>query len=339
MSYHLDLSKSRSSGVPAENFQDPHPALSSTSMARPGRKAKVEDISALRAGRLSRLSRKDQAQLDKALGAGPLAKACYAGSGDDWRLLGGDSLELLGALPARTIDLVFADPPYNLSNGGTTCHAGKRVSVDKGTWDRSHGVETDHDFHYRWLAEVQRVLKPTGSVWVSGTHHVIFSIGFAMQKLGYHILNTVTWFKPNAAPNLSCRYLTHSTELIIWAAPARLKPLAHHFSYAELKAENGGKQMRDLWQLPAPAGSEKVFGRHPTQKPLALLDRIVRASSLPGALVLDPFCGSGTTGVAALENGRRFIGMERESTYLELSSRRLSAAEAPTRVTRGGVTG
>ena len=238
----------------------------------------------------------------------------------------GDSLELLASVPSRTIDLVFADPPYNLSNGGTTCRAGKRASVNKGSWDRSNGVEQDHEFHARWLSEVRRVLKPSGSLWVSGTHHVIFSIGYAMQRLGYHVLNTVTWFKPNAAPNLSCRYLTHSTELLIWAAPAKLKPLAHHFAYAEMREENDGKQMRDLWTFPAPGAGEKTHGRHPTQKPLALLDRIVRASSPPGALVLDPFSGSATTGVAALQNERRFLGIERDRDYLDLGARRLMDA-------------
>ena len=298
-------------------------------MAKRRRQEKLDDLGALRAGRFSRLARRDEALLARALSSAPLSSALYAGT-ESWRLLEGDSLKLLKAVPARTMDLVFADPPYNLSNGGTTCHAGKRVSVDKGKWDKSHGVQNDHDFHTRWLAEVQRVLKPSGTLWVSGTHHVIFSIGYAMQLLGFHILNTVTWFKPNAAPNLSCRYLTHSTELVIWAAPARLKPLAHHFSYAELKEENGGRQMRDLWQLPAPGASEKAFGRHPTQKPLALLDRIVRAASLPEALVLDPFCGSGTTGVAAIQNGRRFMGIDQEKSYLDLTTRRLSA-QAPIR--------
>jgi site-specific DNA-methyltransferase (adenine-specific) len=283
---------------------------------------KGDDARTLQASRLARLARRDEASLSKALSSAPLAGAIHA-AGPGWRLVAGDSLERLAALPPRTVDLVFADPPYNLSNGGTTCQGGRRVSVDKGDWDKSHGPEVDHAFHTRWLEEAQRVLKPSGTIWVSGTHHVIFSIGYAMQRLGFHLLNTVTWFKPNAAPNLSCRYLTHSTELVIWAAPARMKPLAHHFAYAELKAENGGKQMRDLWQLPAPGASEKAHGKHPTQKPIALLDRIVRASSVPGALVLDPFCGSGTTGVAALSNDRRFIGMEQDPGYLELSARRL----------------
>jgi len=243
--------------------------------------------------------------------------------GPGWGLLQGDSLELLRALPARTIDLCFADPPYNLSNGGTTCQAGKRVSVDKGEWDVSNGTGDDHAFHTEWLREVQRVLKPSGTLFVSGTQHAIFSIGFAMQSLGYHLLNTITWYKPNAAPNLSCRFLTHSSELVIWAAPHRTKPLLHRFSYKELKAENGGKQMRDLWSIPSPGKREKLHGRHPTQKPLALLDRVIRMASVEGALVLDPFSGSGTTGVAALALGRQYLGFEQDLGYLELAARRI----------------
>lgn len=255
----------------------------------------------------------------------------------DCRLLRGDCLTLLDQLPARSIDLIFADPPYLLSNGGTTCASGKRVSVDKGKWDASAGIGADHEWNTRWLRACQRVLKPSGTIWVSGTHHVIFSIGFAMQTLGFHLLNTITWFKPNASPNLACRFFTHSTELLLWAAPARRTPLPHTFHYREMKAENGGKQMRDLWQfperdgeqvvwsLPTPPKSEKQAGRHPTQKPLALLDRIVRAGSSPGELVLDPFNGSGTTGVAARASGRRYVGIDVERAYLELTKKRLQA--------------
>jgi site-specific DNA-methyltransferase (adenine-specific) len=255
--------------------------------------------------------------------------------GPDHRLLEGDSVAILGKLPEASVDLVFADPPYLLSNGGTTCASGRRVSVDKGAWDSSGGVAADHEWNLRWLQACRRILKPSGTIWVSGTQHVIFSIGFAMQQLGFHLLNTITWFKPNASPNLACRFFTHSTEIVLWAAPSRMKPLPHTFHYREMKAENGGKQMRDLWELPEPDGhqviwslptprkSEKKLGRHPTQKPRALLDRIVRAGSSPGELVLDPFNGSGTTGVAALALGRRYIGIDLDARYLDLTQRRI----------------
>lgn len=262
--------------------------------------------------------------------------------GEDYRLVLGNSLELLEDLAPASIDLIFADPPYNLSNGGTTCQAGKRVAVHKGDWDTSRGLQEDHEFHRRWLAGCQRALKPSGTLWVSGTQHVIFSLGFAMQELGYHLLNTITWFKPNASPNLACRFFTHSTEILIWAAPGRRQPLAHTFNYRDMKAANGGKQMRDLWAvgddselksdgsglawtLPVPGKREKLEGRHPTQKPIALLDRVVLAASQPGDLVLDPFCGSGTTGVAALGRGRRFIGFDLDKNYLDLTRRRIAS--------------
>ena len=254
----------------------------------------------------------------------------------DSRLVHGDCLAVLAALPEGSVDLIFADPPYLLSNGGTTCASGKRVAVDKGRWDASGGLAADHAWNVTWLKACQRVLKPSGTIWVSGTQHVIFSIGFAMQSLGFHLLNTITWFKPNASPNLACRFFTHSTEIVLWASPSRRKPLPHTIHYKEMKADTGGKQMRDLWQLPEPDGvqvvwslptppkSEKKAGRHPTQKPLQLLDRIVRAGSSPGELVLDPFNGSGTTGVAALGAGRRYIGVDTDTTYLDLTHRRIT---------------
>ncbi len=262
--------------------------------------------------------------------------------GRGWALVQGDCIAALESLPPHSVDVVFADPPYHLSNGGTTCQSGRRASVDKGRWDASRGIAEDHAFQSRWLTAVRRVLKPSGTLWVSGTQHVIFSIGFAMQELGFHLLNTVTWYKPNASPNLACRFFTHSTEILLWASPSRAKPLPHRFNYQAMKAANGGKQMRDLWEiweapapgdeqvvwsLPTPGPREKVHGRHPTQKPLALLDRVLAASAAEGDLVLDPFSGSGTTGVAAVRAGCRFLGVERDASYVELAARRLRAAE------------
>ena len=254
--------------------------------------------------------------------------------GADFRLVEGDCLSVLATLPAQSIDLIFADPPYMLSNGGTTCHSGRRVSVDKGKWDTSLGVGDDHAWNMRWLSACQRVLKPTGTIWVSGTQHIIFSIGFAMQSLGYHMLNTITWFKPNASPNLACRMFTHSTEIIIWASPSKSRPLGHTFHYKDMKHENGGRQMRDLWEMPEPLGPQVVWsiptppgrereqGRHPTQKPLRLLERVIRAGSNEGDLVLDPFSGSGTTGLAALSSHRRFLGIDTSREYLDMAARR-----------------
>ena len=268
--------------------------------------------------------------------------------GRDYVLYQGDSIALMNSFDPHTFDLIFADPPYFLSNGGFTCQGGKRVPVAKGKWDTSQGVEEDHRFTTEWLAACKRVLKPSGTLWVSGTQHVIFNAGFAMQQLGFKLLNTITWFKPNASPNLSCRYFTHSTEILIWASPGGKGKLLHTFNYAAMKQTNGGKQMRDVWAIPkageeelrddgegrvwsmlTPRKSEKAHGGHPTQKPIALLNRIIEASAGDDAVVLDPFCGSGTTGVAAVANGCRFVGMDLNPEYLELTRKRLDATDRP----------
>ena len=177
------------------------------------------------------------------------------------------------AYPNGFVDVIFADPPYFLSNGGITCHAGKMVKVDKGEWDKSMGPRRNHEFNFDWLMRCQRVLKPNGTIWVSGTSHAIHSVGFAMQELGYKILNDVTWVKPNPPPNLSCRYLTHATETIIWAAKSAKSK--HYYDYAQMKEIAGGKQMKSVWELPPPRREEKKHGKHPTQKPIALLKRIL----------------------------------------------------------------
>ncbi|MGB1118230.1 MAG: DNA-methyltransferase [Parvibaculales bacterium] len=229
----------------------------------------------------------------------------------------------MNSLPEESIDLVFADPPCNLSNDGFSCHAGKRVSVNKGKWDKSRGVENDFEFHDQWIAACRRILKPNGSLWVSGTYHSIYACGFALQKQGWHLINDISWFKPNAAPNLSCRMFTASHETLIWAR--KDKKSKHVFHYQEMKngdwpedrLKKPATQMRSVWAIGTPKSGEKTYGKHPTQKPLALLDRIVRASTNPGDLILDPFCGSATTGVAALQNGRKFIGIDTEREFLE----------------------
>jgi site-specific DNA-methyltransferase (adenine-specific) len=238
------------------------------------------------------------------------------------RLYQGDSLELLALLPESSVDLIFADPPYFLSNGGITCHAGKMVSVNKGAWDKSQGPAANHEFNRAWLAACQRILKPNGSLWVSGTAHVIHSVGFAMQQLGFKLLNDISWVKPNPPPNLSCRYFTHATETIIWAA--RDKKSRHTFNYKLMKETNRGKQMKSVWEIKPPETWEKRFGKHPTQKPLALLERILLASSHEGDLVLDPFSGSGTTALAALRLRRTAIALELSYDYLALTLQRIT---------------
>jgi site-specific DNA-methyltransferase (adenine-specific) len=256
-------------------------------------------------------------------------------SSDNASLYLGNSIELLNEFPEDSIDLVFADPPYNLSNNGTSVHAGKRVSVNKGEWDKSLGTEIDFKFHFDWIAACKRVLKPNGSIWISGTYHSIYACGYALQLQDFRVLNDVAWYKPNAAPNLGCRMFTASHETLIWASKS--KKSKHTFHYEEMRKgsfpndfiKNPGKQMRSVWSITTPGKNEKVHGKHPTQKPLALLDRIIRASSNLGDTVLDPFCGSSTTGVAAILNGRKFIGLDADENYLRsFSIPRLLDAES-----------
>jgi site-specific DNA-methyltransferase (adenine-specific) len=237
-------------------------------------------------------------------------------------------LEILDRLaashPGGLVDVIFADPPYFLSNGGITCQSGKMVKVDKGDWDRSQGPEVNHQFNTEWLRRCRDVLKPNGSIWVTGTQHVIFSVGFAMQQLGFKILNAITWEKPNPPPNLSCRYFTHSTETVIWAA--KTETSKHLFNYKLMRRLNGGKQMKTVWKIPAPGAAEKTFGKHPTQKPVALIERCLLASSRKGDLVLDPFMGAGSTAVAAACLERGCIGVDLDLTSVKLAVRRLGEA-------------
>ncbi len=237
----------------------------------------------------------------------------------------GDSFAVLDRInalhPDGVFDAIFADPPYFLSNGGMTCKSGRRAKVDKGAWDESRGAEGNHEFNHAWIARCQRALRPDGTIWISGTQHVIHSVGFALQQLGFKMLNTITWEKPNPPPNLSCRYFTHSTETILWAA--KNERSRHTFNYAAMREANGGKQMKSVWRMKAPHGAEKRHGRHPTQKPLELIERCLLASTNPGDFVLDPFLGSGTTGVAASRHGRRFTGIEMNPAYLDTARKRV----------------
>ncbi len=272
------------------------------------------------------------------------------------RLYHADCLTLLDAIAAKypqgRFDAIFADPPYFLSNGGITCHAGRMVKVDKGDWDKSRGPEINHEFNKEWLKRCQKVLKPNGTIWVSGTHHVIFSIGYAMQQLGYKILNDIAWEKPNPPPNLSCRYFTHSTETILWAA--KNEKSKHLFNYQDMRKVTG-KQMKTVWRakefeqqsneatkkesenlgplvssllnpvwtMSAPGNDEKKNGKHPTQKPVALIERCLLASTNPGDLVLDPFLGGGTTAIAAIKLKRGCVGIELNLGHLSLAMTRV----------------
>jgi len=260
---------------------------------------------------------------------------------DNFTLYLGNSLKLLKKFPPEHFDMIFADPPYNLSNGGFTVHAGKRVSVHKGDWDKSKGLEKDLKFHADWIKLCKRILKPNGTIWISGTYHSIYRCGYALEANGYHVLNDITWYKPNAAPNLSGRYFAASHETLIWAR--KDKNAKHTFNYEYMREhnwpksdviKNSGKQMRSVWVIPddvwgitTPKPAEKKFGKHPTQKPLALLERVILASTKEGDLILDPFTGSSTTGIAAILLNRKFVGIDTEKAYLEVSKKRFEEAK------------
>lgn len=232
-------------------------------------------------------------------------------------------------------DMIFADPPYFLSNGGITCQSGKMVKVNKGTWDKSQGQKLNHEFNTEWLRRCQELLADHGTIWVSGTMHIIYSVGFAMQQLDMKILNNITWQKPNPPPNLATRYFTHSTETIIWAR--KNEKLKHKFNYSLMKEENDNKQMKDVWTFTSPKKTEKTEGRHPTQKPLFLLNRIIRASTNVGDTILDPFLGSGTTSVSAYLNRRNSIGIEQELKYCEIAKNRIKKAQKELKYTAQNV--
>ena len=245
------------------------------------------------------------------------------------RLYRGNVFDLFSRLPDGAFDCIWTDPPYFLSNGGVTCVAGRMVKVDKGEWDRSRGIALDHKFNLEWLAECHRLLKPAGTIWVTGTLHVYLSIGMALQELGFRVLNDIIWQKSNPPPNLGRRCFTHATEMVLWATKA-LKGSKHRytFHYETMREENGGKQMKNVWRFPAAGRQEKKFGKHPTQKPAALIARCLRASTDQDDVVFDPFAGSGSTGVAALGMHRRFVGCEREEEFIQLAARRLAAADS-----------
>lgn len=241
---------------------------------------------------------------------------------NNFKLLHGDALLLLEKIESQSVDMIFADPPYFLSGDGITCSAGKMVSVKKGKWDEKISLKEKHEFNKRWIRACKRVLKDNGTIWISGTMHNIYSIGMALEEEGFKIINNITWRKLNPPPNISCRTFVHSTETILWAKKD-IKNAKHKFNYDVMKKINNGKQMKDVWETSLTKPSEKKCGKHPTQKPLALLEKIVLASTDEGDLILDPFNGSGTTGIVAKKLNRKYIGIDKEKDYLDLTIRRL----------------
>jgi site-specific DNA-methyltransferase (adenine-specific) len=243
----------------------------------------------------------------------------FKSSDKNFYLLQGNTIDLLPQFDHK-FDMIFADPPYFLSNDGLSIQSGKIVSVNKGEWDKSHGIEYVNDFNRKWLSLVRDKMKDDATIWISGTMHNIFSIGQILTELDFKILNIVTWEKNNPPPNFSCRFFTHSAEQIIWARKKEKVP--HYFNYELMKKLNGDKQMKDVWKLPAIAPWEKTCGKHPTQKPLSVLTRLILASTKPNAWILDPFTGSSTTGIAANLANRRFLGIDQEEKFLKISKNR-----------------
>ena len=244
---------------------------------------------------------------------------------ENFLLMRGDCMVLLNAIADNSIDAIFADPPYFLSNGGISVQSGKQVCVDKGDWDKGGTPEYIYEFNRKWLSLCRSKLKDDGTIWISGTHHNIHVVMRCLQELGYKVLNTITWQKSDPPPNLSCKYFNFSTELIIWARKHEKK--THKFNYETMKLLNGGTQMTDVWKIPAVSMWEKKQGKHPTQKPLRLLYRIILACTNEGDTILDPFAGSCTTGIAANLLGRKFIGIEQDPQFCELGMRRRKALD------------
>lgn len=247
----------------------------------------------------------------------------YRSSNQDFTLLHGDNRELLKQFEFK-FDMVFADPPYFLSNGGKSISSGKIVSVDKGEWDKANSIEDIDSFNEEWLQLCYNKLKAGGTIWVSGTFHNIFSVGHIMQKIGYKILNIVTWQKSDAPKSIYDTHFQFASEHIIWA---KKEGSRHCLNSDVIKELNDGRMLNDVWKLPAVQLWEKKQGKHTTQKPLSLLSRIILSCTRPGDWVLDPFAGSGTTGVAASLLNRRFCGIEQMEKYCSLAKDRREEIE------------
>ena len=245
----------------------------------------------------------------------------YYFESDNFKLIYNDIFKAIKKFEDKSIDMIFADPPYFLSGNGITCSGGKMVSVNKGEWDKTLSIKEKHKFNKKWIKECYRILKDNGTIWISGTLHNIYSIGMALEEEGFKIINNITWQKTNPPPNLACKTFTHSTETILWAKK-NLKNIKYTFNYTLMKEINNNKQMKDVWTTSLTKPSEKKCGKHPTQKPLEILDKIILASTKEKDLILDPFCGSSTTGISAARLNRRYIGIDNEKEYIELSIRR-----------------
>jgi site-specific DNA-methyltransferase (adenine-specific) len=238
-----------------------------------------------------------------------------------------DCFKYLPKIDNDSIDCIITDPPYFLSNDGITCKSGKMVSVNKGDWDKGNDFDDVYQFNAGWIKESYRILKPGGTLWVSGTYHNIYIIGSIISSFkDFRILNNITWVKTAPPPNLSCRFFTHSTETILWVRKGQ--KTKHHFNYDLMKSYNDGKQMKDVWIMGRPKKDEKKFGKHPTQKPEEIIERMIHASTQENDIVLDMFNGSGTTGVVCARNNRNYIGIESDKSYCELSRKRIKSAQS-----------
>jgi site-specific DNA-methyltransferase (adenine-specific) len=241
-----------------------------------------------------------------------------------YKLINGDCFEVLKTLKKNKFTTIFADPPYFLSDDGISVKNGKMVSVNKGEWDKFKKIEDRINYNRKWLNLCKPLLTYDGTIWISGTFHNIYSIAVALELEGYEIINNITLRKLNPPPNISGRAFAHSTETILWA---KIRGTKHKFNYKLMKEINNGKQMKDVWEYTQIPRSEKKFGYHPTQKRLDLLKRILLASSNEGDFILDPFSGSGTTGLACVILKRKYTGIELDRNYFKISAKRLSNKE------------
>lgn len=259
---------------------------------------------------------------------------------ENFSLIHWDTKLALSKMQENTVDMIFSDPPYFLSNWWFTVQSWKRVNVNKWSWDKSMWDDINFLFHLEWLKEAHRVLKNDWTIWISGTYHSIYQCWYILQLLGYHILNDICWFKPNASPNLSCRFFTASHETIIWAR--KNKNGKHYFDYQSMKLGDWRRdflkkpwlQMRSVWSITPPGKNEKMYWKHPTQKLIELLKRVILASTKEGDLVLDPFSGSWTTWIACKRLDRKFIWIDKDENYLIMTILRYKWEDLSQKISR-----